>query len=110
MKKPPRNRSSGASPVKQLESELLKLRGEFRQTLRVYSARLEIQLAEAVSAVRAAKSMEELPRDHLHQLRDLTTMLRKRKVKPEKGRRKDLRAIDSLISDVHMFLPTERPR
>ena len=110
MKKPTRNRSSVASPVTQLEAELLKLRGELRETLRVYSVRLEMQLAEAVNALRAAKSVEELPRDHLHQLRDLTTLVRKRKVKPEKGRRKDLRVIDTLISDVHTFLPAERPR
>lgn len=109
-KKSSRNGSSDASPAKLLESELLKLRGEFRETLRVYSARLEIQLAEAVTAVRAAKSADELPRDHLHQLRDLTTMVRKRKVKPEKGRRKDLRKIDTLISDVHAFLPAENAR
>ena len=110
MKKLSRNRSSGASPVTQLESELLKLRGEFRETLCVYSARLETQLAEAVSALRAAKAVEELPRDHLHNLRDLTTMVRKRKVKPEKGRRKDLRVFDTLISDLHTFLPAEPPR
>jgi len=105
-----RNGSSDASPAKLLESELIKLRSEFRETLRVYSARLEIQLAQAVTAVRAAKSVDDLPRDHVHQLRDLTTMVRKRKVKPEKGRRKDLRKIDTLISDVHAFLPAEEKR
>lgn len=109
-KKSSRNDGADASPVKSLESELLKLRGEFRETLRVYSSRLEVQLAEAVTALRAAKSADELPRDHLHQLRDLTTMVRKRKVKPEKGRRKDLRKIDTLISDVHAFLPADNAR
>ncbi|MFL6540467.1 MAG: hypothetical protein ACJ8HU_06880 [Chthoniobacterales bacterium] len=47
-------------------------------------------------------------RDRIHALRDLTIMVRKRRVKPEKGRRKDLRKIDSLISDVHTFLPNEQ--
>ena len=28
-------------------------------------------------------------------------MMRKRKLKPEKGRRKDLRKLDSLIHDLH---------
>jgi hypothetical protein len=105
-----RNGSSGASPAKLLKSELLKLRGEFRQTVRVYTARLEIQLAQTVAALQASKAPEDLPRERLHQLRDLTTLVRKRKVKPEKGRRKDLRKIDSLITDVHTFLPDEVKR
>lgn len=105
-KKPRQNGSaSTTSPAKLLESELLKLRGEFRQTVRVYSARLEIQLAQSVAALRAAKAPDDLPREQIHQLRDLTTMVRKRKVKPEKGRRKDLRKIDTLITDLHAFLP-----
>ncbi len=103
-----RNGTSSASPAKLLESELRKLRSEFRQILRVYSARLEIQLAQSVATLQATKSPDELPREHLHQLRDLTTMVRKRKVKPEKGRRKDLRKIDSLITDLHAFLPEEK--
>ena len=36
----------------------------------------------------------------LHQVRDLTIVVRNRKLKPEKGRRKDLRKIDSLIADL----------
>ncbi len=107
-KKSVRNGSAATSPAKLLESELMKLRGEFRQTVRVYSARLEIQLAQSVAALRATKSPDELSREHLHHLRDLTTMVRKRKVKPEKGRRKDLRKLDHLIADLHAFLPGER--
>ncbi|MGI9086645.1 MAG: hypothetical protein ACR2HH_02725 [Chthoniobacterales bacterium] len=84
--------------MKLLESELLQLRAELRKTLRAYSARLEIQLAQSVASIRADISVEKLPRERLHQLRDMTTMVRQRKVKPEKGRRKDLRAIDALIS------------
>ena len=49
-----------------------------------------------------------LSREQLHEIRDLTIMLRKRKLKPEKGRRKDLRKIDSLIRDLHSIThPTE---
>jgi len=105
MKTKKRQGSPGASPVKLLESEMLHLRDELRKTLRAYSARLEIQLAQSVAAVRASEPVDELPRERLHQLRDLTTMVRKRKVKPEKGRRKDLRKIDALIADLHLFLP-----
>jgi len=36
----------------------------------------------------------------LHEIRDLTIVVRNRKLRPEKGRRKDLRKIDSLIVDL----------
>ncbi len=104
------NGSLSASPVKLLESELVQLRGELRKTLRAYSARLEIQLAQSVAAVRASAPVDNLPKERLHQLRDMTTLVRKRKVKPEKGRRKDLRKIDSLITDLHLFLPQDLKR
>ncbi len=104
------NGSLSASPVKLLESELLQLRGELRKTLRAYSARLEVQLAQSVAAVRASEPVDKLPKERLHQLRDMTTMVRKRNVKPEKGRRKDLRKIDSLITDLHLFLPADLKR
>ena len=108
-------KGSRSGPVHQsqatlLESELIKLRSEFRETLRVYAARVEIQLAEAVTTLQAAKSADEIPREHLHQMRDLMIMVRKRKVKPANGRRKDLRKIDTLVSDVHAFLPSNGAR
>ena len=43
---------------------------------------------------------ERLPRELLQEIRDLTIIVRNRKLKPEKGRRKDLRKIDSLIVDL----------
>lgn len=92
-----------------LDSELRDLRRELRETIRAYGARLEIQLAESTAALVGLAPPEELPHERLHQLRDLTTMVRKRKLKPEKGRRKDLRKIDALISELHLSLP-DRPR
>ncbi len=86
---------------------MLRLRAELRQTIRSYGARLEIQLAQSLAALPASIPPEELPRERLHQIRDLTAMVRKRRVKPEKGRCKDLRKIDSLISDLHLSLPEE---
>ncbi|MEO5721298.1 MAG: hypothetical protein ABIR71_07495 [Chthoniobacterales bacterium] len=109
-KTPPRKRALATSPARHLESELLRLRAELRQTIRSYSARLEIQLAQTLTTLKASAPPEELPRERLHQLRDLTTMMRKRKVKPEKGRRKDLRKIDSLITDLHSSLPNGQDR
>ena len=105
-----RPQSRKTSPARLLESELEKLRSDLRTTVRAYAARLEIGLAESRAALEASKPAEELSRERLHQLRELTILVRKRKLKPEKGRRKDLRKIDSLIEDLQLLVPTKIQR
>ena len=41
-------------------------------------------------------------------VRDLAIMVRNRRLKPEKGRRKDLRKIDTLIADLQLFVGERR--
>jgi hypothetical protein len=102
-----REKSKNTSPAKLLDSELEKLRHDLRATVRAYAARLEIGLAESRAALESSKPAEELSRERLHQLRDLTILVQKRKLKPEKGRRKDLRKIDSLIEDLQLLVPNK---
>ena len=91
-----------------LESELLGLRRDLRATLRAYAARLEVHLAEGTAVIAASKDADELPREQLHRIRDLTMTMRNRRLKPEKGRRKDLRALDLLIEEVQSFVQDGR--
>ena len=84
-----------------LSDELDAVRRYLRRTIRAYAARLELDLAESIVAVTQYKRAEDLSRERLHDIRDLTIMMRKRKLKPEKGRRKDVRKLDSLIRDLH---------
>ena len=100
-----RAKSKNTSPARMLESELEKLRQDLRATVRAYAARLEVGLAESRAALEVSKPAEELSRERLHELRELTILVRKRKLKPEKGRRKDLRKIDSLIEDLQLLVP-----
>jgi hypothetical protein len=88
------------TPVTMLAGELAILRRDLRKTIRAYGSRLEVALEESMATV-SSKRAEALSREQLHDIRDLTIMVRKRKLKPEKGRRKDLRKIDSLIHDLH---------
>ena len=101
MKTKKRHKKRETSPATMLAEELASLRRDLRATVRAYAARLEIDLAESLAAIASSKGAETLSRDQVHEIRDLTIMLRKRKLKPEKGRRKDLRKIDSLIRDLH---------
>jgi hypothetical protein len=84
-----------------LTEELDALRRDLRRTIRAYATRLELDLGESVAAVSCYKRTEDLSRERLQDIRDLTIMMRKRKLKPEKGRRKDVHKLDSLIHDLH---------
>ncbi|HWM24649.1 MAG TPA: hypothetical protein VNP98_07485 [Chthoniobacterales bacterium] len=99
-----------SSPARLLELELEKLRGDLRTTVRAYAARLEIGLADSRAALESSKPAEDLSRERLHELRELMILVRKRKLKPEKGRRKDLRKIDSLIEDLQVLVPNKGQR
>lgn len=89
------------SPLTMLTDELDAVRRDLRRTIRAYAARLDLDLAESIAAVTRYKRDEDLSRERLHDIRDLTIMMRKRKLKPEKGRRKDVRKLDCLIRDLH---------
>jgi hypothetical protein len=84
-----------------LTDELDAVRRDLRRTIRAYAARLELDLAESMAAITQYKRGEDLSRERLRDVRDLTIMMRNRNLKPEKGRRKDVRKLDSLIRDLH---------
>jgi len=83
-----------------LASELRALHRDLRTVANAYVTRLETDLFVCLATLRACGPIEQLPREMLHEIRDLTIVVRNRKLKPEKGRRKDLRKIDSLIGDL----------
>ena len=88
------------SPVRHLQLELQKLRRELRTTARVYTQRLEHELIAATDALGRYAPAEKLTREQFHRVRDFAIMVLQRRLRPEKGRRKDLRRIDTLISDL----------
>ena len=81
--------------------ELNRLRSQLRETLRAYSARLEIGLAEAANGIAALKEKKNISQERLRQLEGLARSCRDVNLKPEKGRRKDLRKVEKLIKDLH---------
>src|SRR5437899_11603698 len=101
--KPKRARRSillESSPLTMLDSELHALHRDLRTIAKAYIGRLENDLLVCLAALRSYGPIEQVSRGMLHQIRDLTIVVRNRKLKPEKGRRKDLRKIDSLIVDL----------
>jgi len=90
------------SPVRHLQLELRELRRELRTTARVYAQRLERDLVVTTDA-----PAEKLTREQLHRVRDIAMLVRNRRLRPEKGRRKDLRKIENLISDLRPLVDDE---
>ncbi len=93
-----------ASPLKLLDSELTALRRDLRRTVRAYVSRLEGELVATSAVLKNYGPVDDLSRERLHRVRDLTIMVRNRRLKPEKGRRKDLRKIDLLITELQPLL------
>ena len=93
-----------SSPIKSVSGELEKLRTEFRAALETYAARIEEEIGGVQQRVDALESKRKIPTAKLRDLRDMLTLLRKFSIKPEKGRRKDLKKIDSLVGDLSMLV------
>lgn len=101
-----------ASPARAVVIELHTLREEFRSALLAYSVRIEQQLAAVETAVDSLSKQRRIPPARLRDLRDMLGLLRKFSIKPEKGRRKDLKKIDDLVDDLSMLAEnwgTENP-
>lgn len=92
-----------ASPTRAVVSEIHKLRDEFRSALLAYSVRVEQQLAAVETSVDSLSKQRKIPTAQLRDLRDMLGLLRKFSIKPEKGRRKDLKKIDELVDDLSML-------
>lgn len=76
-------------------------------TARVYAKRLKHELILTTAALERYAPAEKLNREQLHLVRDFAIMVRQRRLRPEKGRRKDLRTIESLISDLRPLVDDE---
>ena len=118
-----------ASPYKSVAEELETLRRTFRSLCQRYTERIEIEIGELrdrVIAVGTAAASEEksepVPRPspagkqspatqrkharataRFHELRDMLTLLRTMQLKPEEGRRKDLKKVESVIEDLRLL-------
>lgn len=90
--------------MKSVVEELDALRADFRAAMETYAARIEGEIAQIQSVVDGQVSKKKIPAAKLRDLRDMLTMLHKFSIKPEKGRRKDLKRIDTLVGDLAMLI------
>jgi rubrerythrin len=93
---------SEASPSKAVVSELQDLRAELREAASSYAARLDAEIERVRAAVEA--STDKAAGAKVRDLRDMLTLLRHRQVRADKGRRKELKKIESVIGDLAMLI------
>ena len=99
-----KNRLIEASPAKALLEELELFRVLSHETLAAMRSRLDEQIDLIKFRVEALGSGEDTPSGKNRDIRDMLTLLRNAGVKPEKGRRKDLKKLDTSSEDLKMMV------
>lgn len=90
--------------MKSVVEELETLRGDFRAALESYATRIEGEISAIRDAVEKDGADLKSSSAKMRDLRDMLTLLRKFQIKPEKGRRKDLKKLDSLVGDLTLLI------
>ena len=97
-------KSLEVSPMKSLAEELDFVRKSFRESIEAYATRVDKQLAHIRDAVLEQTKNATVPAAKIRDLRDMITLCRTLDLKPEKGRRKDLKKIDTLLEELHLMV------
>jgi hypothetical protein len=96
-----KSKPASALPFKTVAEELAFLRKTFRDLVGTYSAQIEGEIAQLHATVQAdGDSKKKLPPGRASDLRDMLMLLRSLEVKPTKGRRRDLKKIETLVEDL----------
>lgn len=104
MKTEPKSKSASALPLQTVAEELAFLRKTFRDLAETYAMQVEAEITRLYSAVLAdAEGKKKLPASRAADLRDMLMLLRSLDVKPSKGRRRDLKKIETLIEELRVI-------
>ena len=98
------------SPAKSLLTDLVRLRRTLRRTGRAYLRRLEAELDEVATWAHERAEERNLPKARVRDLGDMITLVRKIDGKPEKGRRRDLKKIDTTVGDLRELMSNKVSR
>jgi hypothetical protein len=102
------NNHSDASPAKSLVEDLGKLRRALQKTARAYTRRLDDEINLVMEWAHSTSDNGKISQARVRDLGDMLSLVRKMEVRPDKGRRKDLKKIDSIVSDLRFFVEQSR--
>ena len=91
-------------PVKPTLEEVAFVRKAFQEAASHYVARIEGDLNAVREAVAVIAEQKKIPKERVKELRDVLQILREIEVKPEKGRRRDLKSIESAVKDMRQIV------
>lgn len=98
-----RSTSPDDLPVKPTLEELAFVRKALHDATAHYLARIDGELNQIRDAVGKIAMEKKVPKERMKALRDLLLILREVEVKPEKGRRRDLKKIEEAAKEMrHM--------
>ena len=101
MKDEAKAKPPSALPLQTVAEELAFVRKTFRDLVTTYAGQIESELTEMHAVVVAeAASKKKLPGSRTTDLRDMLMLLRSLEVKPAKGRRRDLKKVETLVEDL----------
>ncbi|MEI6560553.1 MAG: hypothetical protein WCO68_00535 [Verrucomicrobiota bacterium] len=98
---------TSASPIKSAADEIEALRRLFRATVKHYAAAVETDLNllhKGISSQKSAGEKVKIEPELIRDARDMVTLMRTLEVKPEKGRRRDLKKIEGVIEDLQKIV------
>lgn len=97
----PKPKPASALPLPIVAEELAFLRKTFRDLVVAYSGEVEAEITRIQALVNAdAASKRKLPASRTSDLRDMLMLLRSLEVKPAKGRRRDLKKVETVVGEL----------
>jgi len=97
-------KSLEVSPMKSVAEELDFLRKSFRESVNAYATRIETQLTQIRERVIEQAKSTKIQPSRIRDLRDIITLCRTLDLKPDKGRRKDLKKIESAVEEIQAMV------
>ena len=91
-------------PVKPALEELAFVRKAFHDAAAHFVARIEGDLNVVREAISIIQTRKNVPVERVKELRDVLLILREIELKPEKGRRRDLKKIESAVKDLRQIV------
>jgi hypothetical protein len=84
--------------------ELAFLRKNFRDLVAAYSGQIEGEITAVMDLVKNDAESRKLPASRAHDLRDMLSLLRNLDIKPAKGRRRDLKKVETLLEELRRIV------
>ncbi|HYR59016.1 MAG TPA: hypothetical protein VEO95_10315 [Chthoniobacteraceae bacterium] len=101
MKSEPKSKTAAALPLKPVAEELAFLRKSFKELISAYATQVESEIAQIQILITGeTDSKKKFPASRVADLRDMLMLLRNFDIKPARGRRRDLKKVESLVQDM----------